>query len=803
MKKIAEFIVKFRKLFLVLFLAFGAYCVYGMTQTKIEYDVSTYLSETTDTKKALGIMDKEFYTFGSTTIMVKNVSYFEADELHNEILDVKGVKELPFYNTEDYYKDGCALFSITYEGTEDDEITLNAYNKTKEILANYDYYVKNDLSDNYADTLQTSINFVLLIAVGIIIVVLTITSESFMEVPVFLATFGMAALMNMGTNYWLGTISFVSNSVCSILQLALAIDYAIILANRFQEEKAFSRNNSVEAMTSALSKAIPEIGGSSLTTIAGMAALTTMSFKLGGDLGFALIKSILFSMVSVFFIMPALLLLFDKPITKTMHKSLVPKISWLGKFDVKVKYVMPVLFLVLAGVSCYYSFQVDYCYGQNTIDTDHPSNAMIAEREIANVFGNSSQFVIVLPGNDYEAQYDILNMVSEEPMIKSATGIANVEITQNDITYRLPEKMNYRQFSEFLNTDDSTGDAIYSSYAFLSKEDAKDAAEEVMIYQANKLNYKVSLLELADTAFAHDDFIQSLLADDADALSNYADIKCQIQDAEKQLIGEHYSRLVFEIDGADESIETFALIERLQSKVKAKYSDAIFAGDAMANYDLSASFSLDNTKVTVFTILFVYVILLFTFKNWAIPIPLVFTIQSAVFINFAYFVLVGSNCYFFVNLIVSAIQMGATIDYAIVITNRYLDLRKTYEDRGKAMVESLNQAFPTILTSGTILVSASFLIGVMVSDPLISTLGSCLCRGCLISIACAMIVMPSMLLLSDKFIDKADLEEKLNFFSRELNAPMNKIKGKVKAIDLALDAKVAEASNKDKEGESK
>ncbi len=802
MKKIAEFIVKFRKLFLAIFIAFGAYCVYGMTQTKIEYDVSTYLSETTDTKKALGIMDKEFYTFGSTTIMVKNVSFFEADELHEEILDIDGVKELPFYNTEDYYKDGCALFSVTYDGTEDDEITLSAYEKTKEILSSYDYYVKNDLADNYADSLQTSINFVLLIAVAIIVVVLLFTSESFMEVPVFLATFGMAALMNMGTNYWLGTISFVSNSVCSILQLALAIDYAIILANRFQEEKAFSRNSSQEAMATALSKAIPEIGGSSLTTIAGMAALTTMSFRLGGDLGFALIKSILFSMISVFFIMPALLLLFDKPIAKTMHKSLVPKISWLGKFDVKSKYVMPALFLVLAGVSCFYSFKVDYCFGQNTIDTNRPSEAMIAKREIARVFGDSNQFVIVLPGNDYDEQYEILNMVEEEPLIKSATGIANVEITQNDITYRLPEKMNYREFSEFLNTDDSNGDAIYNAYAFFSKEDNKDAAEEVMIYQANKLAYRVSLLELADTAFEHDDFIKAVLGDDADALDNYEDIRDQIQNAEKQLIGEHYSRLVFEIDGSDESKETFALIERLQKKVKDKYPDAIFAGDAMANYDISNSFTLDNTKVTVFTILFVYVILLFTFKNWAIPIPLVFTIQSAVFINFAYFAWVGSNCYFFVNLIVSAIQMGATIDYAIVITNRYMDLRKNSESRGKAMIESLNQAFPTILTSGTILVSASFLIGIMVEDPLISTLGSCLCRGCLISIACAMIVMPSLLLLFDKFIDKADLEEKLNFFHRDLNTPARKIKKRIKAVESVIDSRV-EATSQEEKGETK
>lgn len=803
MKKIAEFVVKFRYLFLMLFIAFGCYCGYGMTKTKIEYDISTYLPKETDTAKALDIMDKEFYTFGSTTIMLKNVSFEEAQQAHDEIEKIDGVKKFDFYNTADYYKDSNALFNIVYDGKAEDEVTINAYEKTKEVLSGYEYYIKNDLNDNYSETLQKSINFVLLITIGIIVVVLLFTSESVAEVPVFLATFGMAALMNMGTNYWLGSISFVSNSVCSILQLALAIDYAIILANRFQEEKKMCLGHPKEAMINALSKAIPEIAGSSLTTIAGMLALCTMSFKLGTDLGLSLVKSILFSMVAVFLFMPALLLIFDKPIEKTMHKSLVPKISFVGKFDVKTRFVTPLLFLAIASGACYYSLKTDYCFGLKSIDSHHPSAAQVAISEISETFGYTTQCAIVLPGNDYEMQYDVLNMVEKEPLVKNAQGIANTEISRNDLTYRLPEKMDYRQFADFLGTDYQTADTIYGVYAYLSAEDSQRAVEEVAIYNIDKLNYKVSLIEMADTAFEHDDLIQAAIGDDPDTLENYKDVKRQIQDAKKQLIGPNYSRVVFDIGAAEEGSETFALIDRLQKTVKEKYPDAIFAGDAMVNHDIASSFNLDNLKVTIFTIVFVYLILVFTFKNWGIPIPLVLVIQSAIFINFALFpLLFHTNCYFFVSLIVSAIQMGATIDYCIVISNRYLELKKTEKSKKQAIIDSINQSFPTILTSGTILVSASLFIGIIVKDPLVSSLGYCLCRGCAISILSAMIVVPGFLLLLDKFFDKSDLSPALNKLGENLKKKKKKAKESLPSLDasaLQLPIKVVKENNENKE----
>ena len=760
MKKLAAFVVRFRKYIVMVFLAFAVYAGWGWTKTNIEYDLTSYLPTTSDTSKALDIMDKQFYTYGSTYIMVKNVSYDEGSEISDEIAKIDGVKSTEYYNTEEYYKDSCAKIHVTFTGTKDSDQTLAAYKEIENLLKDYEYYPTTNYDDNYADSLQQSINMVLILAIVVIIIVLLITSESFMEVPVFLLTFGMAALLNMGTNYWLGTISFVSNSVCIILQLALSIDYAIILANHYQEEKA-KYSDAKEAMTEALAKSITEISGSSLTTISGLIALCTMSFRLGADLGIVLSKSILFSMLSVFFFMPALLLMFDKPITKTMHKSLVPKISAVGKFCYKTRYVTPVIFLLFAGYTVYVNTKVDYCYDQVSIDNSHVSDSQKAQQEIDAVFGAENQFAIVMPGNDYDMQADILNMVEEEPNTSKVQGLANTEITNNDITYTLTEKVNYKEFAKFMGVSNSLTDQLYRTYAYLSKSDSRDSTEEVAVYELDKANYKVSLLDICNLAFDHDDTVRAALAYQPDVLDRYEDVKEQIQDAQKQLVGPEYSRIVFNIDSGLESPETFSLIEDLQKKVKDKYPDVIFAGDSMADYDTYSSFSTDNLKVSLFTLAFIFVILIFTFNNWFLPIPLCLAIEGAIFINFAFPVWTGTNVFFIVYLIVSAIQMGATIDYAIVITNRYMDLRKQIPDRQKAITESINQAFPTIVTSGTILLVATLSIGILVSDPLISSLGYCLCRGVLISILSAMFVLPCLLVDCDKIFDHTQMQIKV------------------------------------------
>jgi len=758
MKKVAEFIVKQRWLILIIFIIFSAYCVYGTTQLNVEYSITAYLPQETDTRIAIDIMDEEFTTFGSSTVMLRNVSFTTAKRLSDYIREIDGVKSLPFENTEDYYKDSCALFTITFEGDEDDAKSVKAYDEAIELLSSYDMLISSELVNTYAETLKSEINRILLLAVAIIVVVLAFTSQSFAEVAVFMMTFGVSALLNMGTNYWLGTISFISNSVCVILQLALALDYAIILANRFAERKRLGEDPKT-AMVNALTGAIPEIAGSSLTTIAGLLALTTMTLRLGMDLGLVLAKSIVWSMVSVFLLMPGLMILFSKPIDKTTHKNFVPKISFIGKFDVKLRYVISAVFVVVVGVCSVLSNNMEYVYSQNSIDTDRPSSTQAAQQEINEVFGYVNTFAVLVPAGDYEQQLTILNMLEEDPMVTSATGIANVELTSNNITHYLTEGLNYKQFASFLGLNETLSTEIYSAYAFFSEDSTSDGISELAVFRANKDIYYASLLDLCDCAFEHNDFISAYLYNDSETLDNYLDIKEQIEDAEAQLIGENYVRMVLNIDGEIESEETFAFIDRITQSVKGYCPEAIFAGDSMSAYDLNASFGSDNVKISLITVAFIFIILIFTLKSWGHPIPLVLAIQGAIFINFSYYTITGTNLFFFVYLIVSSIQMGATIDYAIVTASRYEELKETM-DKKAAVVESLNQAFPTILTSGTIMATAGFLIGYLVSDPLIATLGMCLGRGVIISIICVMIVLPALLYIFDKPLSKTKFKKR-------------------------------------------
>ena len=771
MKKITSFIVDKKNYIIILFIALIAYCVWGMGQVNIEYDITSYLPSNTDTKQALDIMEEEFVTFGTTKIMLRNISFEDALALHDEIEQLDGVKSFNFHNTEDYYKQSCALFNITFDGDENDELSVAAYNKTLELLDGYDLLVSASLTDTYAEELQHDVNFVLILAIVIIIAVLAFTTKSFGEIPVFILTFGVAALLNMGTNYWLGTISFISNSVCVILQLALAIDYAIILCHRFSEEKANGLSPK-EAMAAALTKAIPEIAGSSLTTIAGLLALTTMALGLGADLGIVLAKSIICSMITVFLFMPCVTLYFSKAIDKTAHKSFVPKISAVGKFDVKLRYVIPAVFLVAVVVCGYFSFQTEYVYSTGSINTSRPSATQIAQRETEAVFGYSNQLAVLVPKGDYNLEQRVIDTVSTHEEVKEAIGISNVEITANGTTHYLTDRLNYRQFALLLGTDDSTAASIYRAYAYFSQNDSQDGVSEVALFEANKDIYTASILDICDCAFGHDDFISAFLNGNDDLLDTYETLRDTINDAEAQLIGTNYTRILFILNCDIESKQTFAMIENMREEVKAFCPQAIFAGDSMSSYDLDKSFSTDNLKVSILTVLFVFVILMFTFRSWGIPIPLTATIQGAIFINFSISAFAGTNLFFFVYLIVSAIQMGATIDYAIVITNRYQELKQT-TDKKTAVIESLNQSFPTILTSGSILAIAGFLIGGVVGDPLIATLGSCLGRGVLISIASVMLVLPALLMIFDKWLDKTKFKPRKKLQLPRRNKPAN------------------------------
>ena len=350
MLKLARFIVDKRNLVFLVVIIGLIFSVFSRSWVQVENDLTAYLPADSETRQALDVMDEQFTTFGTASVMVANLPLADAFDLQEKLEGVEGVQGVAFDETDEHYNNVSALFSVTFDYDEDDERCLDALERVKNSLAGYDLYVSTDLGNTQEETIDHEISVIMVYVAIVIVTVLLFTSETYGEVPVLILTFVVALVLNQGTNFMMGRISFISNSVTSILQLALSIDYAIIFCNRFKEEHRSLPLR--EAVIVALSKSIPEIGASSLTTIGGLVAMLFMQFKLGPDMALCLIKSILFALLSAFVVMPGLLMLFGPLIDKTGHRSFVPKISFVGKFAYATRHVVPILFVALAVIGC-------------------------------------------------------------------------------------------------------------------------------------------------------------------------------------------------------------------------------------------------------------------------------------------------------------------------------------------------------------------------------------------------------------------------------------------------------------------
>lgn len=740
MTKVARFIVDKRKAFYLVFIAAFVFCAASINKVQVNNDITSYLPAQTETRRGLTIMDEEFITLGSANVMVSNVTYQTALDLSHKLENIEGVSEVAFDGTEEHYKNSSALFTISFDGEETDPATVEAMNEVLAALEGYDVYSSTQIGRDESATLQQEMTVILAIAAVVIVVVLLFTSKSYMEVPVYLIVFAAAAVLNMGTNFIFGTISFITNSIAVVLQLALAIDYAIIFCHRYMEE----RDNGLdprEADIAALSKAIVEISSSSLTTISGLVALMLMQLRIGFDMGIVLSKGIVCSMLCVFLLMPGLLMLFSGPIDRTRHRNLVPKINFWGKAVVRLRYILPPIFLVVVVAGAVLSSHCDYVFDTNDTDFDNKPAWRIADEKVTDTFGKKNTIAVLVPRGDYNKEKYVLERVSQLPQVTQATGLANIEVEDGRM---LTDEMNPRQFSELAGVDIELARLLYQAYG-LSVEEYGAIFQDPDEYSVPLIDVFEFLLDQKDKGVVN---LTGEQADKVDDLQERLDVGLE------QLRGEHWSRLVFVADVPTEGDETYALLDEIRSIAQEYYGDdVILVGNSTNAFDLASSFSGDNMKISILTALFVMVILLFTFKSAGLPILLVLTIQGSIWINFSVPVLTGTNLFFLSYLVVSSIQMGATIDYAIVITNRYMEL-KTEMERKQAAVEALSQSFPTILTSGTIMAVAGFLIGGISTDATIGSVGQTLGRGTVTSIILVMTVLPQLLMLGDALIER-------------------------------------------------
>ena len=746
MEKLATFIVDKRNLFFLLYIFALIFCAIATGWVKVEDDITTYLPDTTETRQGLTVMNDNFVTYGTANVMVSNITYDTALEIQEQLEDIDGVTTVDFDDTDEHYTNASALFSVSFDGEVGDAHAEQALQEIRdELEGTYDTSIYSEVGYDSSADLQSEMVVIVIIAAIIIVLVLTLTSRSYAEVPVLIMTFGAAALLNMGTNFLCGTISFISNSVTVILQLALAIDYAIILCHRFSDEHETMPTR--EACIAALSKAIPEISSSSLTTISGLAALAFMHFGIGRDLATVLIKAILFSLLSVFTLMPGLLVLFSKLIDKTRHKNLVPKITAVGKFDVKTRFVIPPIFGVIIVAAAVFANLCPYCYTYTDLVTAKQSERQIAYQKIKNTFGSSNMVAVIVPSGDYESEGKILDELDGCAEVKSTMGLANIEAMDG---YMLTDALTPRQLAEMADLDYEVAKALYGAYAV-----DHDEYGEII----NGLDdYKVPIYDMFK--FLEQEMHDGNITLSGDVQDTLDDLFDQLDEAQKQLQSGDYSRLVVYLNLPEETDETFAFVDKMHDIIGKYYTDDYYVvGNTTSAMDLSSSFGEDNLLISVLSALFVILVLLFTFKSAGLPVLLIIVIQGSIWINFSFPYLQGESLYFLGYLIVNSIQMGANIDYAIVISSHYTDLKKVMRPK-EAIVAALNESFPTIFTSGSILASAGILISVLTTNPVIAAIGTCLGRGTIISMLLVLLVLPQILILGDTIIERTSFEMK-------------------------------------------
>ena len=746
--KFSSAIVKGKWVCLIVFIVLTIGCACMIPFIEIEYDLTGQMPDKSYTDDALDLLKKEFDDKGMTYVCVVNITKSEANTLLGELKNIKGVANVTYVEDMNY-RNNKALYTVNLT---DYDSTKGAFQAVEDIIDYLDEtgregYLTGMSAYSYFTKAETE-DSILKIGVVIVVLILAIlffTSKTYFEIVIMLITFACAVAVNMGTNILFNGISYLSNLVALVLQLALSLDYMVILLHRYMEER--ETKDATNAASTALSKGLIEIFSSSLTTIAGLGSLLLMSMPIGVEIGLALGKSIIASLLSVVFLMPALLVLLDKPLMKSKHKPFVPSVKKPAKALLKGRKVIVPIFIVIVALSCVGQFYNNYSFNYN-------GGSMIvdAKEHITDDFGTLNSLVVVVPkGNpeqeralaEYVTSFDNVDSVNALSTIELAEGVyLTDEIGKEDMSSLMGALAGGQDFSAF----ETFAESIFDGY--LTSKGITDT------------NAKVRIIDLLEYVVAeYGEIIAPMLGD-------YASMLDSLTFAKANLESENYTRLTFNICSEIESEDTFAFLDELGANIPNYYNEFYMTGESVACYDMASYFDSDNLIVCLCSLGFVLVILLFAFKNLLLPIVLILAIQGGIWINFVFPFLTSTPIAFIGYLIITAVQMGATIDYAIVLTNRYREIRGNYLDRYEAMADAENAVFPTIITSGIILTGTGFALSLLASGT-VSAMGSLLGVGALTSLIIVIFVLPSLLLVTEKLVDKCDFK---NLFKKKNKA---------------------------------
>ena len=673
MKKFYMSLVNHRKTMVMIFTMVFVVCLLLGNLVKVNYDINDYLPESSPSTVSLELMQEEFDGgIPNARIMISDVTIPEALEYKEKLEAVDGVTAVTWLDDvvsifvplstldtdtlETYYKDNNALFTVTIE----EDRRIEAVSSIREIIGEDNAMTGSAVSTAISTTETVlEVNKISIFTVLFVLVVLVMTTNSWMEPLIVLIGLGLAIVINNGTNLIFGEISFVTNAAGSILQLAVSLDYSVFLLHRFEECR--QENPDVKAaMTEALCKSTSSILSSGLTTVIGFLALVLMQFRLGPDLGLALAKGVAISLITVFVFMPSFILLTYKWLDKTRHKELLPKFDLFGKIVKKVTIPMVCIFVILIIPAYLASNANDYYYGSSNIfgnETQLGSDTAVIE----SVFGKSDTYVLMVPAGDTATETELSQELNNLPQVTSI--ISYVDLAGAEIPL------------EYL---------------------------------------------------------------DENTLS--------------QLISKNYSRMVLSVDVPYEGEETFALVEQVRNIAQKYYSDTYYlAGEGVSTYDLMETVTNDMVKVNLMAIAAVFIVLLLSLRSISLPIVLVLSIETAIWINLSIPYFMDTPIFYIAYLIISSIQLGATVDYAILMTDRYKENREMMNKKA-AVIQTISDVTVSILTSGSVLTVVGLLLGYITTNQLLGQLGIFIGRGAILSLIIVLFVLPGLLYLFDPLI---------------------------------------------------
>ncbi len=765
MKKIFNFIVNKRIFFLILWSVLLVGSIVMIPLVNINYDTTYYLPETSRTKESLVIMEEEFGLTGQASVMVENVTIEQAIEHKRNLLKIN--KNKKFANLENgiimeivwidsfiegdtiinlerwisgqkiigdfdfglipglnqFYNGNSALFQIVFTESDYSLKVGTALEQIREYFEsqNVSYAMSGTAVSTYYTRILTEkeVFKITLYVLPIVLLILIIFTSSWVEPIIFLIVVGASVLINMGTNLVFPSVSFLTNSTASLLQLAISMDYAIFLLHAYTKERDAGMAKT-DAMKAAMKKSFTSISASMLTTIAGFIALMFMRYTIGLDLAVVMIKGIVLSLLATFTLLPSLILFSDKLLIKTKHRPFFPDISGIGKYIVKLRYVLPAV--VLLGAIPLYNAQNSnkFIYGEAAMSVSEGTGPALEKARIEAKFGRSNMLVVLVPTDENG------DFTTERAMIKKLT--ADLEAKNLNPTVQALSTL--IDINTYIDID---GVPIF--------------------------DYIPPNIEIPDSI---KDYITNILTSEDWILD-------QIPEGfRSQLQSENYSRIIISVDTESESPEAFDAVTTIKNVVDFYYFNENYhiLGVSSSVREIKTFVEADFLIVNLLSIALVLVILFATTRSILVPLILVLVIEFSIWVNMSIPFYTSQPLIFIGYMIVSAVQLGATIDYGILFSGHYLEARKTMIRRD-AIKHTLQNTAHSILTSALILTTAGYTLKFVSSVEGVASLGELIGRGAALSGFLVLFLLPQLLYLFDKFIEKTTWKAK--FYRPVLN----------------------------------